>query len=335
MGDRSYLELGELNQQRIWHMRCQMGSVGVGSSLQDITKAVNSLQPRAVIMVGIAMGANQEKQQIGEVLISRKLVLYEPARVGAIEIIRGDRASASGFLLSRFQSAGVLWQPTPTVNVQAGVILTGEKLVDDPKLREHLLQYEPEAIGIEMEGAGVYSTCVDAGIPWLVVKGICDWGDGNKNHEKVKNQALAAKNAAALTGHVLSVAPPLFKPAEKVLGAVIAHLYWLGSDLADGIRLVQEGQPLVTLQKIVSQAARHFGNPDSDFNRSKMEWRIWRNGLANCRQTNGRATLVCAQQLFRSSRASSRRLTFSSTRKLAPSSTRIAAESCAHSRKPP
>lgn len=174
---------------------------------------------------------------------------------GAVE---GGVGFADGFLLSRFQGASVLWQPDPTVNVDAGLILTGEKLVDNPDLRERLLTIEPEAIGLEMEGAGVYTTCVDAGIPWIVIKGICDWGDGNKNRNKDSNQSLAARNAAAFVAYALGISPPLFGPAEKVSGPVIAHLYWLGSDLADGIRHVQEGQPISTLKKIVSQAARHF-----------------------------------------------------------------------------
>jgi len=259
--DRSYLDLGEVRSQRIWHMSCQMGAVGVGGSLQDISKAINTLSPRAVIMVGVAMGTDKKTQKIGDVLVSRKITMYEPRKVGRRNVLRGDRTSSSASLLSRCQSAASLWKTAPAVPVRFGLFLTGEKLVDDKKLRADLLSDEPEAIGVEMEGAGLYVACVDAGVPWIMAKGICDWGDGNKSYQKTKRQKLAAKNAAAYVAHILGIDPPLFVPvAEQLPGAAIAHLYWLGSDLADGIRFASEGALLSVVRTSLTQAHWHFRN---------------------------------------------------------------------------
>lgn len=258
VANRSYTELMELHQQSIWHMRCQTGSGGIGASLQEVSRAINNLSPRAVIMVGIAMGARKSKQSIGDVLVSRQLTLYEQRRVGKIEIVRGDRASASAALLSRFESSKTMWKPAVPVTVQPGLMLTGDKLVDNEELRKQLLRFEPEAVGVEMEGGGLYVACAEAGIPWIVAKAICDWGDGTKRFKKEERQKTAAANAASFVFHALSLGALLPK-LVTVSGPPIAHLYWLGSDLADAFRHANDGEPIDRVAKCLTQALYHFG----------------------------------------------------------------------------
>ena len=60
-----------------------------------------------------------------------------------------------------------------------------------------------EAIGGEMEGAGLYVSCHDAKVDWILVKGICDWADGDKENNKEDRQQLAAKNATAFVLYAL------------------------------------------------------------------------------------------------------------------------------------
>ena len=54
----------------------------------------------------------------------------------------------------------------------------------------------PEAIGGEMEGAGVYAAAGKT--DWILVKAICDWADGTKHVDKEARQKAAATNAAEL-----------------------------------------------------------------------------------------------------------------------------------------
>ncbi|HEY0947138.1 MAG TPA: hypothetical protein VGD81_17785 [Opitutaceae bacterium] len=257
VADRSYFELGKVHNQSIWLLRCQMGSGGIGASLQEVSKAIEALRPGAAIMVGIAMGFNKGKHGIGDVLVSRKLTLYEQRRIGTEEIVRGDRATAAGLLINRFENAKSMWRPDPKVEVRPGLLLTGEKLIDDVPFRTKVQNFEPEAVGAEMEGSGLYVACVDAGVPWIVVKAICDWGDGNKGRKKAERQTLAATNAATFVLFALSLAPLISRDAP-ISGAAVAHLYWLGSDLADAFRHTKDGEPVHTAAKCVSQAARHF-----------------------------------------------------------------------------
>lgn len=79
-------------------------------------------------------------------------------------------------------------------------MLSGEKLVNDLSYRNDLLQTEPEAIGGEMEGAGVYVAARNSRVDWILVKAICDWADGNKDD---KAQLLAAHNSAQFVLHML------------------------------------------------------------------------------------------------------------------------------------
>lgn len=206
---RNYFDLGKINGQQIFMGLSEMGSDGLGGSLMTVGKGIDALSPSAVIMTGIAFGINKSKQSIGNVLISQQLMLYELQRVGTnkegnVEIIlRGDRPHASDTLINSCKSAMVLWDKT-NAKVRLGPILSGNKLVDNIDFRGQLLKFESEAIGGEMEGAGLYVACQDRNVDWILVKAICDWADGKKDQDKDQRQKLAAYNAASFVLHMLT-----------------------------------------------------------------------------------------------------------------------------------
>ncbi len=204
-----YFDLGDVNGARVWLARSEMGAGGLGASLQTVTKALAALRPGAVIMVGIAFGVNETKQAIGDVLVAEALRLYDLQRVSTrgrqIEIIpRGDRPHASTWMLDRCRAAELSWKEA---KVRFGLVFSGEKLVDNLDFREQLRALEPEAIGGEMEGAGLYVACHEAKVDWILVKALCDWADGHKNRNKSKRQSFAARNAARFVLHLLQQAP--------------------------------------------------------------------------------------------------------------------------------
>ena len=204
--DKTYHDLGVLNGAHVWHALSGMGPDGLDGSLQAVSKAIMALRPKAVVMVGVAFGLNAPKQAIGDILVSETLRLYELQRVG-IEaarpniILRGSRPDASPWLLDCLRNARLHWDAAP---VHFGVLLTGQKLVDNLDLREHLRSFEPEAIGGEMEGAGLYAACQAAKVDWILVKAICDWADGHKSVNRARRQKLAARNAAHFVLHALT-----------------------------------------------------------------------------------------------------------------------------------
>ncbi|WP_068816313.1 TIR domain-containing protein [Phormidesmis priestleyi] len=206
--NRLYFNLGEVNGAKVFLTQSEMGSGGLDASLLTVRKGIDSLSPTAVIMAGIAFGINDQKQAIGEILVTEQLRLYDLQRMGTQDvqpqiILRGDKPHASPWLINHFKSADLLWDGA---RVSFGVVLTGEKLVDNIDFREQLRSFEPEAIGGEMEGGGLYVACQDKKVDWILVKAICDWADGNKAQDKDARQQTAAQNAAAFVLEALQLA---------------------------------------------------------------------------------------------------------------------------------
>ncbi len=212
IGDRIYLDLGEVNGGRVSMALSGMGTGGVGGSQEGVRKGIEALSPSAVIMVGVAFGINEQKQAIGDVLVSERLMLYDLQRVGTdkegnLKVIpRGDRPHASPRLINRLQVAYLSWDESKP-KVRFGLILSGDRLADNIDFREQLLEFEPEAIGGEMEGAGLYVACQNSKVDWILVKAICDWADGQKATDKDARQQSAALTAAAFVLHALQQAP--------------------------------------------------------------------------------------------------------------------------------
>jgi nucleoside phosphorylase len=195
----TYYFLGEIGGAATWLLRTQMGTLGPGGATLAVSEAISKLRPEAVIMVGIAFGLRPDEQQLGDILVSQQLMSYEPQRVGMgaggemLVTSRGDLATASPRLLNRFQDLDLDWTEAKP---HFGLLLSGEKLVDHPYLLKQLRDMAPEAIGGEMEGAGLYAVAMRERREWIVVKAICDWGDGHKRENKAENQRRAAENAA-------------------------------------------------------------------------------------------------------------------------------------------
>jgi nucleoside phosphorylase len=165
----------------------QMGALLSGAALQTTSESIDAIKPKAVIMGGIALGNSPEKQKLGDILVAKSIILYEQARVnkGGDFDYRGPKPESSRFLVNRMIQEATHNYSFNSIekvaNVFSGPILTGEKLIDDHEFKNVLFTQFPDAIGGEMEAAGVYVACTNKNIPWIIVKSICDWADGSKN----------------------------------------------------------------------------------------------------------------------------------------------------------
>lgn len=81
--------------------------------------------------------------------------------------------------------------------------MSGEKLIDNVHFRDGLLEDEPEALGGEMEAAGLFAAAHEEKLDWLIVKAVCDYADGNKSKDKKRRQKIAAGSAMAFLGHAI------------------------------------------------------------------------------------------------------------------------------------
>lgn len=211
-GGRSFSLLGVHNGWRLVHLVSRQGE---DYSQLSTSKAIAAWQPAAVIGVGIAFGVDKENQYIGDVLVSEAIQGYEFARVnpGGDLALRDIPRPASEWLVQRVltcdhqQRHAVTQWPT----VRPGVLLSGNKLVDDQDYRDSLIRLVPQkVVGGEMEGVGLALAADDAKVDWVVVKGICDWADGHKGGAtKDRDQRLAAHNAVAVVAEMLRECPPV------------------------------------------------------------------------------------------------------------------------------
>ena len=219
IGDRVYRDLGSINGTRCMHALSEMGTAGPGAAFQTVDKGIRALNPNAVIFVGIAFGVDQKKQAIGDILLAKQLRLYDMQRVGTGGDIvpRGDKVHSSTWLVNFFNGfAQTSWSGAP---VRAGLVLSADKLVDNVDYREQIKRLEPEAVGGEMEGAGLYVASQDAKVDWMLIKAICDWADGHKSKNMKARQRKAARNAAEFLMGGLQHAP-LGGAARRPIGAV-------------------------------------------------------------------------------------------------------------------
>ena len=195
--------VGVLGVYNIVHVQCSMGAVGRDSSITTVMEAIDCWKPCSVVMVGIAFGKDRKKQKIGDVLISESIVNYEDQRVSKDNLEKRSPMPQSGkTLLNRFKYNRDWIYKLPNGKLSGksvGLILSGEKLVDNRDFKKDLFDLHPNAIGGEMEAYGVYAACASKGISeWIIVKGICDWADGNKSRNKKANQMIAAEAAISL-----------------------------------------------------------------------------------------------------------------------------------------
>ena len=190
--------LGLLGKYLTVHVQCSMGSIGRSSSILTVSKAIEHINPKFIIMVGIAFGVDERKQKIGDVFISKSIMPYDSKRVGKDNVIsRGSECLSDRLLLNRFENI-LSWEFKLECGSNARQIFTqvlsGESLVDNKNFRNLLIKNFPLAEGGEMEGIGLASAC-DGKVGWILVKGICDFADGKKSEDKNKKQNIAI-NAA-------------------------------------------------------------------------------------------------------------------------------------------
>jgi len=208
----TYNELGEHGGISIVHTIAEMGSGGVGSSQQRTLQAIDAWHPAAVVAVGIAFGMDEDKQRMGDVLVSTQIQDYELARVNSngTLTLRGEKPRASDALYNRLRQSDTAQKRllADWPKVRFGLVLSGQKLVDNIDYRNSLRALQTEAIGGEMEATGLYVSATMRKTDWIVVKAICDWGHNKSLGDKDALQWSAAQNAVRVLKAAIDLGAP-------------------------------------------------------------------------------------------------------------------------------
>lgn len=183
---------------------CNVGTIGASGATLAVDSLIRTWDPIGIIMVGIAFGANKTKQHVGDVLVASNIIPYENQRIGDRIIYRNPVAPSSHELINRIRNT-FDWDFRRPDNIKVGKhigqILSGEKLVDNIDFKNELLEQYPQVIGGEMEGSGLWSAADKHKKSWILIKSVCDWGDGEK-HDNY--QPLAAASAVSLCEFILN-----------------------------------------------------------------------------------------------------------------------------------
>ncbi|XP_028398320.1 uncharacterized protein LOC114521945 [Dendronephthya gigantea] len=167
--DLGCVDFGEFGNQnvKVALMRCAEGPI---DAVIAVKNAVDILNPKVVLFVGICASMKPEKVKLGDVVISAKLGTY------AEEEIRQDGTDE--------------WRDSLKVEVHRNaVMLSDPELVNNLKRRQEMLNYFKDSLGLEMEGVGLYAAAYNLGIEWAVVKGVSSFADGNVETKKWKQFA--------------------------------------------------------------------------------------------------------------------------------------------------
>ena len=201
----------------------------------------------AVISVGVACGI-KKKTQICDVLVSTKVINYNYDITMERYLPKGEAVTVSSSVIKLFTQPVHL--PNDAVNkylevnnqqipnVKTGVMLSGPYVVDGPAAINKLVKnFGVEVIGIEMDGANLFVKNQEATLNTIIVKAVCDFGDG-KNIEI--NQDTAALLAANLvyTGLSHPQAPEILK-GLPIYSYLSVHLRWRYTKIIWIIRAVR------------------------------------------------------------------------------------------------
>jgi nucleoside phosphorylase len=163
--------------------------------------------PQALLMVGIAASA-KDQVKLGDVVAGKEIYYYERGKETPEGKSLEPKIILADSLLWNRVSALPEWQPKlgiakpdnsenlPKLHLE--VIASGEKVIANEEIRNHIVKQNRKIAAIEMEGYG-FSRATWSSISqprWLVIRGISDDGSKNKDDKWHHFAAMAAANFA-------------------------------------------------------------------------------------------------------------------------------------------
>ncbi|WP_165586869.1 5'-methylthioadenosine/S-adenosylhomocysteine nucleosidase family protein [Mycobacteroides abscessus] len=225
----AYDRLPPRNGVELFLVQTETGSVGAGSSQATIHDAIDKIRPDLVAAIGVGFGLIDGDDIGGTVLIATHMREYERVRVGTNKDgglnlrERGEYRKVDPIELQRLRMVA----RRSGVKYEVGEIVSGEKLVDWDPLRKLLKKRFPDAVGGDMELAGIVAACSRKHVTWLFLKAISDKGDGSK---KTESTAVSPDSGES---EILDDDERQRRAARKamdIFGKYIAHLPKLALD---------------------------------------------------------------------------------------------------------
>ena len=160
VGDLGPVYFGGVGNVEVALVESEMGANNILAAQQTCKRAVRLIKPKDIICLGVCFGLLKEKQNLGDLLISRKIQRYSQVRVNVdgLRMPRGDSYLVDRKLYKLFKDGQNGWNSQlsgRSVKVHTGTILSGPELIDNAERRLELKTMYPEALGGEMESEGI------------------------------------------------------------------------------------------------------------------------------------------------------------------------------------
>jgi len=107
--------------------------------------------------------------------------------------------------------------------VHPGLIVSSDTLVNNAELKKQIMNDWPLAVGGEMECYSLYTAGRWKSIPWILIKGISDWGDGTKSDDRPYHPLASASSASLF--HEFCQIPNVLSPLRQEEYKIYANAF--------------------------------------------------------------------------------------------------------------
>lgn len=174
--------------------------------------AILAFNPQLVAMTGICAGRS-DKTQLGDIVVATQTFDYEAGKIE--DKVRRDRPkpeaisedlrialeeinSEFGNLIDEIPSDKTQNTTDLRIKIHLGEMASGSSVVCNKKEIEKLTQKHDDIRGVDMEAYGVAYAAMRLHTTWIVIKGIQDFGDGEKSENEKSYRQCAAYASALL-----------------------------------------------------------------------------------------------------------------------------------------
>jgi nucleoside phosphorylase len=194
-------------------------------------RLLSEFAPRAAFLCGIGGGV-KGKVELGDVVLSTGVIdraggRAEPDQVKPrsdplppispldiqLDYFAPTEEAWTGEIVElehRLRNANRFRVPEPEMlvgrkfNLRPGIIVVGEQLIADGSLPGLQSAVDDRIRSCDMEGVGFARACTDRDVPWLIFRGISDFGDPNKVECEPWHATAAAASALAVRQFIQS-----------------------------------------------------------------------------------------------------------------------------------
>lgn len=183
--------------------------MGMTDASRISTASILAFHPKIIIMTGICAG-KRDAVNIGDVIVAESALDYSVAKINISDyqtrakhqslstnvlnfvknVLINDQELIFASINSEYQGGD---KPKIKSKIHCGTMATGTWVVNTPEIFNSINErIAGNCIAIDMEAYAVATVSNSFNIPWLVIKSVQDYGDGEKNQDEEKSRNYAA-----------------------------------------------------------------------------------------------------------------------------------------------